>query len=206
MASEAPRVITREEWLLSAVEKLAPMVEAAAREVAPEHALKAGIPTVQISMGFPSGGMRSSTLAECWQTTASKKGYSIIFIHPRISNTVEILGAIVHELVHAVLDCQHGHSTPYRRIALAVGLKGPMKSASPGGDLTAHLRLIADDLGKFPGAGMKEIAPDRKTQGTRMLKLECPVDGYVVRTTQKWLDVGLPSCPCGQEMEAPHDE
>ena len=39
------------------------------------------------------------------------------------------------------------------------------------------------------------------SQTTRMLKLECPDDGYIVRTTQKWIDVGLPTCPCGTEME-----
>lgn len=34
-----------------------------------------------------------------------------------------------------------------------------------------------------------------------MLKLVCPEDGYTVRTTRKWLEVGQPSCPCGLELE-----
>ena len=33
------------------------------------------------------------------------------------------------------------------------------------------------------------------------VKIECPEDGYTVRTTSKWLDIGLPTCPCGTEME-----
>jgi len=41
----------------------------------------------------------------------------------------------------------------------------------------------------------------RTPQTTRMLKVECPADGYIVRTTQKWIDLGLPTCPCGEEME-----
>lgn len=34
-----------------------------------------------------------------------------------------------------------------------------------------------------------------------MLKVVCPDDGYIVRTTQKWLDIGMPFCPCGEQME-----
>lgn len=37
-------------------------------------------------------------------------------------------------------------------------------------------------------------------QSTRMIKLVCPADGYAVRTTRKWIEVGLPRCPCGREM------
>jgi len=35
-----------------------------------------------------------------------------------------------------------------------------------------------------------------------MIKVVCPEDGYIVRTTAKWLEVGMPSCPCGTQMEA----
>jgi hypothetical protein len=41
-------------------------------------------------------------------------------------------------------------------------------------------------------------------QGTRMLKVECPDCGYTLRTTRKWLDTGLPSCPAGNEMQEVH--
>ena len=36
----------------------------------------------------------------------------------------------------------------------------------------------------------------RKKIGTRMLKCECTVCGYIARTTRRWIrDVGPPSCP-----------
>jgi hypothetical protein len=41
----------------------------------------------------------------------------------------------------------------------------------------------------------------RRKQSTRMLKLECTNCGYTVRTTQKWIEVGLPTCCCGSDME-----
>lgn len=31
---------------------------------------------------------------------------------------------------------------------------------------------------------------------------DCGCEGYQARTTRKWLAVGLPSCPCGNEMQA----
>ena len=40
--------------------------------------------------------------------------------------------------------------------------------------------------------------------GSRMIKIVCDADGcgYTVRTTRKWIDVGLPTCPCGSAMSA----
>lgn len=44
-----------------------------------------------------------------------------------------------------------------------------------------------------------------KKQGTRMIKVacseECECGGYVVRTTAKWIEVGMPVCPFGTVME-----
>jgi hypothetical protein len=34
-----------------------------------------------------------------------------------------------------------------------------------------------------------------------MLKALCLGCGYTIRLTKKWADMGLPTCPCGDEME-----
>jgi len=39
-----------------------------------------------------------------------------------------------------------------------------------------------------------------KKQTTRMIKAECPSCGYTARISQKWVDVGLPTCPCGDTL------
>lgn len=36
----------------------------------------------------------------------------------------------------------------------------------------------------------------------RMRKAECRGCGYVIRVTAVWMAKGLPSCPCGETMEA----
>lgn len=56
------------------------------------------------------------------------------------------------------------------------------------------------ELPEVPGPEL-EPPPVPKKQSTRMLKVICPGCGYTVRTTQKWIDIGLPTCPCGEEME-----
>jgi hypothetical protein len=34
-----------------------------------------------------------------------------------------------------------------------------------------------------------------------MRKVTCGHCGYTVRTTAKWLEIGMPRCPEGQEMQ-----
>ncbi|MEV5084376.1 hypothetical protein AB0K74_38230 [Streptomyces sp. NPDC056159] len=49
------------------------------------------------------------------------------------------------------------------------------------------------------------VSSGPKKQGTRMIKVACSSDcecgGYVIRTTAKWLEVGMPVCPFGTQME-----
>jgi hypothetical protein len=43
----------------------------------------------------------------------------------------------------------------------------------------------------------QQRVPGLARQSTRLVKLQCPSCGYNVRTTNKWLRVGKPSCCCG---------
>ena len=44
-------------------------------------------------------------------------------------------------------------------------------------------------------------------QTTRMLKVECPACGCIIRMTSKWLEeVGTPTCGCGTRMLTPEGE
>jgi hypothetical protein len=54
---------------------------------------------------------------------------------------------------------------------------------------------IIESLGSYPHA--KIDYSQQKKQTTRMIKAECPNCGYVIRTSKKWADVGLPDCCCG---------
>lgn len=122
---------------------------------------------------------------------------------------------LLHELAHAenhhcgIQDTDktgRRHNKKFKSMAECVGLK-VTKSGSLGfafTDLDARgeefLDKIQFDRNVYTMCRIVETKASK--QGTRLLKIECPECGYVVRTTQKWLDVGLPVCPCGSEMGA----
>ena len=79
-----------------------------------------------------------------------------------------------------------------------------MTDSVAGEDFKAHLEELVVDLGPYPHA--KIDASQVKKQSTRMNKIVCPECGYLVRTTKKWLEVGLPTCCCGTQMEVPEED
>lgn len=189
--------MNREEWLGKAAEALAD------RFLSAED-----VPPLRISVGWPGDGAnRNVTVGQCWPTTASADGVNQIFISPirGEAETQNVLACLLHEMIHAVDDCASGHRGNFVRMAKAAGLTRPYTSSdNRTEELSEALDEIAGVVGLFPHAELSCIeraadAPEK--QGTRQLKVECPVDGYIVRTTRKWLDVGLPICPCGTEMQ-----
>lgn len=190
---------TREGWLDRAVESLREHVF----EPQGEH-----VPPVRVSVGWPKGGRGNKTIGQCWAAQAASDEVSQVFISPVLDNVAEVLETLVHELVHAVDNCESGHRGEFKRIATAVGLEGKMTSTHAGAELLSTLMMVSEEVGPYPHAALTPALSGVRKQGTRMLKLECPEDGYIVRTTQKWLDIGVPTCPCGtlMEQEAPKED
>ena len=112
----------REQWLMAAVDHLIPIFERAGYS----------IPVVKVSVGFPSTGAKGRHLGQCWSTKSAIDGVNQIFIAPHLQTPLDFLDTLVHELVHAIDDCQSGHGDNFKKIALDVGLKGPMRSAGAG--------------------------------------------------------------------------
>ena len=185
---------TREAWLTEAIALLGAEVFGPVGET---------LPAVRVSVGWPGGrGQKNSVIGQCWASRAAEDGVAQIFVSPVLSDGVRVLDVLVHELVHAIDDCQSGHRGRFAKIARAVGLEGKLTATVAGEALSETLKGIVARLGDFPHGALVNPAETSgpKKQGTRMLKVECPNDGYIVRTTQKWLDLGVPTCPCGTEM------
>lgn len=121
---------------------------------------------------------------------------------------------LLHELAHAennakeIKDCSSGqyHNKSFKSMAETLGLKVEKSKRFGWGhtDLDAGAIAFLDKISfKRELFDVSRLTPATKTAvGSRLLKCECPACGYVIRTTQKWLDVGVPTCPCGEEMEA----
>jgi hypothetical protein len=152
---------------------------------------------VRVSCSFPSHAIRK-TIGEAWSETASEDNAHETFISPVLSDPIEVLSVLLHELVHHAVGVQHGHRAPFKRLAVACGLEGKMTATHAGEELTKTLKTMAETLGEYPH---KTLNPGigRKKQSTRLVKCECNTCGYIVRTTEKWLVFGAPLCPCNQE-------
>jgi hypothetical protein len=182
---------SREEWLNVVLHKhIAKLLKVKAGVVLPADA--------KVSVGFPGGGSARKRIGECWPRSRSSIKVNEIFINPSITAPTLMIDVLVHEAIHAVDDCKNGHKAPFRRMALAVGLEGKMKSTHAGAELS---KWIGEVLAAMPKIDYGSLdLSGRKVQSTRMLKLKCDSCGYVVRTTQKWAECGMPSCCCGGDF------
>lgn len=191
--------ITREHWLLRAIVRLEK-----------EKFKPLGHPFVKtrVAVGFPQSGKRA--IGEYWYPESTNDGYGNIFIHPGHGDPVDVLGTLVHELVHNSCGAR-GHGKEFKKLALAVGLEGKMRSAGPGKELTKYLKKLAKKLGKFPHSAIKKSAKGPKPkQGTRMIKMECQSCGFICRASMsKILETGAPFCACNRKqmsVEVPEDD
>lgn len=193
--------MTREQWLNAAAEEILNEYG----DFFANHFGDAGLEHLRhlhVSTGFPSTQGLTKRIGECWKSKAAADEVTHhIFINPRLDSTVEVVATLAHEMIHAADDGEHGHKGPFVRCARDIGLEGKATATVAGADFAQFAEGISKRIGaSYAHVALVPIAREKK-QGTRMLKLEAPCCGYVARTTQKWIDTGLPSCPCGNEME-----
>ena len=90
---------TRESWLRAACEALEPTLRAA----------DVGLADVRVSCGWPARGALSRVkrvIGECWHSSGNKDGQSHVFVSPVLDDPVEVIGSLLHELIHAALPSQ----------------------------------------------------------------------------------------------------
>jgi hypothetical protein len=185
---------TREQWLNAAVLLMTPMFKKKDYEV----------PKVRVSCGWPDKrgtSAKNRTIGQCWSQEASSDGVNEIFISPWLDNPDQILGTLVHEVVHAVVGIKEKHNKVFAKCARAMGLAGKLTATVSGPELLEIQKSWATTLDKYPHAKLDLLMSPIKKQGTRMIKMECMKCGYVARTSQKWLtEVGAAHCPKHGEM------
>ena len=183
---------TREEWLHAAREHLDAMFTD--MSVTPND--------VRLSVGFPKGrGIKATTIGVCHYNAADSVPQ--IFIHPAITDPVNVVAILAHELAHAYLPVGTGHKGSFVTTVTGLGLIGKPTATVPGPDFTVDANEMLSVLGDYPHA---ELLSEGKPQGTRMIKCECDTCGVKFRLSQKWVDIaemdrGL-RCPLGCESEA----
>lgn len=183
---------TREEYLTCAMHEMSSWFDGPFPE------------NVSVSCGWPSKSALSSKkrrIGEAWSSENSKDKKFQLFISPYLDKPIDVLHTLLHEMIHAFVGLECGHKGEFKRVALFLGCEGKMTATFPGEDQIKRLNVVSRTAGPYPHGSLDKrmINGDRK-QGTRMLKAICPGCEYTVRTTAKWLETGLPTCPCGTEM------
>jgi hypothetical protein len=191
---------TREQWL----DACAVQIHSKFGDIFDQHFGsdgKAHLENLKVSTGFPSRGGLSKVIGECWTSKAAEDEVTHhIFISPRLTDIVEVVATLAHEMVHAADDGENKHKGPFAKAVRDMGLEGKATATVAGAAFAEWARGLDATLGAYPHTGLVPLMEVKK-QTTRMLKLEAECCGYVVRTTKKWLEVGHPSCPCGNEMQ-----
>jgi len=187
------------------------------------------LPSFRVSVGFPSAGMNSKAVGECWNKSASADQHFEIFLRPDRADPLNVAATLAHELVHTAVGLREGHKGNFAKVALALGFTRPLTHTSENETLAAWIKPMIEAVGPMPhaplqwrqGSGVKRggggMSPREdggegegeeghdssgpKKQGTRMLKAICKTCGYTVRVTSKWLLIGPPHCPADGAME-----
>lgn len=200
-AGAADASANREAWLQRAVEAMKPWLEE-------QDGVE--LPPVRVSVGWPSARGLSDkrrVVGECWHAESAEDGVAQVFISPvrGRNESADALVTLLHELIHAVCGLGVGHKGRFVAIAREAGLVRPWTSSTAGEELADRVEGLLERIGPMPSAaiigGRGADAP--KKQSTRMLKVECPDCGCTARMSQKWIDLGLPTCACGIKMEVP---
>lgn len=182
--------VARQVWLEQATHDLRPVFAAEGYTV-PAN--------IRVSIGWPKGSRGSKrAIGQCWDKSAVTDDHAEIFISPELGRKtagegVRILGVLAHEMAHAILGTKAGHKSAFKKCAYSIGLEGKPTATTEGEKFKAWARPWLERNGEFPGGAINTSSKPKQT--TRLIKCECGECGYIVRTTEKWLEErGAPHC------------
>lgn len=195
----APKYDTREQWLTEGARMLLSEFAETFVEHFPEtHDFK-----FAVSCGFPLRERNGKVIGQAWKSDVSgDKLTHHIFVTPRITDRVQVLATLLHELIHAADNGEHGHRGIFVRTAKALGLEGKATATYAEKDTPLYTILseVARSLGAYPHTDLQPFTVT--VQKTYMLKLTCLKCECIVRMTSKWLEeAGAPTCGCGGAFE-----
>lgn len=200
-------------------QSLAPLIEEAERAIKAAIAhFKLKIPADKIVLTVQSKGRKQAYGwfgPKRWQNGKKEAIHEINLsaehlTDPRLSSGDTLL----HELAHAeneflgIKDCANRvHNKHFKSMAEKIGMDVEERDKKLGfyrthlnKDGKAFLKRIAFKHQLFILFRVSPMGAAAK-KGSRLVKITCGDCDYTARTTRKWLEVGLPTCPCGTEME-----
>ena len=197
--------MSREQWLMDGMNAMRVLVSKAGGEF-PNN--------VRVSCGWP----RKSATAigqSANESTCTEKRWKNIFIAPTLSDPVQVLGVLLHEMVHATVGHACNHGGEFRTMAIKLGLgngeagedgeptgrKMTCAGAVKGTRLYGELEKIAEMLGPYPHTAMNGAHAIRKpkTRHISVYSINNP-DYRVLIRVGDLQEGGFPMDPQGDVM------
>lgn len=143
-----------------------------------DHMVRCGLRNVavRVSCGWPSRGglgVGKMVVGECFAPQICADGIPQIFVSPRIGESVEVLGILLHELVHASVGTQYGHRKEFSQAARTVGLDGPPTATVVGNKLRPFLAEYVSRVGAYPHAPIVPRPKEKKGSRLRLYECQC---------------------------------
>ena len=139
--------------------------------------VSSGLPIVDhivVSVGTPTSrafNARGRNIGQCFDPQFSEDGTAQIFISPTVTDEVDVLATLQHEMLHAVCGMKAGHGPKFEAACTATGLVGPATSNAPSDEHLVKLAEIAAELGAYPHPRLDITIIPKQT--TRLLKVKC---------------------------------
>lgn len=130
---------------------------------------------IRVFCGWPSrGGLapRRTVIGQCFSPQICADGCPQIFISPRLADSVEVLGTLLHELIHASVGCEHGHGAKFSQTARKVGLTGRPTATTVGDALCPSLLAYVAQVGEYPHAAI-QVQTALRAVGSRLRLYQC---------------------------------
>ena len=156
------------------------------------YSLEAIRSEIMISCGYPPNtrtGSKNTTFGVHINPIASDSGKHEIFLNPIMSDSLEVIDVLAHELVHAIQthlfpNAKKPHGAEFKKICKAVDMTGSEKfaQAEASEDFKKDLNDIIHQIGEYPHSAIN-LNAKRKKQTTRNIKVECTVCDFSYRTS-----------------------
>jgi hypothetical protein len=166
----------------------------------------------QFSTSFIEGTRTSKAIGVHYHSSCSSNGFTQnIMIHPKIHDSIQVVGVLIHEMIHAMLQGHltdnlkpiKAHGKEFRAVALAVGLTGKMTATTETDELKDKIKKWVSKIGEYPHIAMDVQKSNRKKQTTRLIKVQCLNEEsdcggtYKIRMSRSLIiEYGEPICPC----------